>query len=130
MYIKAKSSESDAVEEKTCETRAELYLMCPDGRTKGEVDITLVNDDNVVECLEVWKSSATFHFDFAFQAMLKEGIKVKPHKACKYACAMNGDYEITLSFCSLSESDIRSSGEGAKSCIQMVCIWCPAGSNV
>ena len=100
--------------------RAELYLICPDARTKEEVDITLVNDDNVDACLDVWKSSATFHFDFAFQAMLKEGIKVTPQTASKYAGAMNVDYELTLSFCSHSESDFRSYGEGTKHCTQMV----------
>ena len=75
--------ESDTVEEKTCEVRAELYLMCPDTRTK-EVDITLVNDDNVVACLDVWKNSSTFNFDRAFKAMLKEGIKMTPRAAGKY----------------------------------------------
>ena len=98
MYIIAKLSESDAVDEKTCEIRAELYLMCPDARTKEEVDITLVNDDNVDACLDVWKSSATFHFDFAFQAMLKEGTKVTPQAASKYVCMCHEciDYEITV----------------------------------
>ena len=64
--------------------RAELYLMCPDARMEEEVNITLVNEDNVVECLDVWKSSSTFHFDRAFQDMIKKGIKVTPRAACKY----------------------------------------------
>ena len=102
-----------------CEVRAELYLMCPDARMKEEVDITLVNEDNVAKCLDVWKGSSAFHFDHAFQDMIKKGIKVTPCPASKYV-PMNVDYKITLFFCNHRRSDDRSSGEGAKNCAQVV----------
>ena len=46
--------------------------MCPD-TVKKDVDIILVNDDNVILCLDLWKKSSIFDFDRAFQIILRDG---------------------------------------------------------
>ena len=58
--------------ETDCEVMTQLYLMCPD-TVKRNVDIILVNDDNVILCLDLWKKSSIFEFDPAFQIILRDG---------------------------------------------------------
>ena len=58
--------------ETDCEVMTRLYLMCPD-TVKRNVDIILVNDDNVILCLDLWKKSSIFDFDRAFQIILRDG---------------------------------------------------------
>ena len=58
--------------ETECEVMTQVYLMCPD-TVKKDVEIILVNDENVVLCLDRWKKSSIFDFDYASQIMLKDG---------------------------------------------------------
>ena len=58
--------------ETDCEVTTKLYLMCPD-TMKKDVDIILVNDDNVMLCMDLWKRSCLFDFDRAFQIKFKDG---------------------------------------------------------
>ena len=93
--------------------------MCPDARMK-EVDITLVNDDNAVECLDIWKNSSTFEFDHAFQVMLRDGIKVTPRAASKYNIPCMLTTTKLFCFCRHGGGDVRSFAEGADRCNQVV----------
>ena len=58
--------------ETECKVLTQLYLMCPD-TDKKDVNIILVNDDNLILCLDLWKKSIVFDFNRAFQIMHKHG---------------------------------------------------------
>ena len=63
---------STGTEETDCEVMTQLYLMCPD-TVKKDAKIILVNDDNVMLCMDLWKRSCIFDFDRAFQIKFKDG---------------------------------------------------------
>jgi hypothetical protein len=71
--------------ETECEVMTQLYLMCPD-TVKKDVKIILVNNENVVLCLDLWKKSSIFDFDYASQIMLKDGT----------LCALGAKKAVTL----------------------------------
>ena len=57
--------------------------MCPD-IAKKDADVILVQEDNVVLCLDLWQKSAIFEFGHVFQVRIKEGQKLTSHAQSKY----------------------------------------------
>ena len=51
-----------------CEVTTQLYLVCPD-TAKKDARIIPVKEDNLVMCIDLWKSSALFEFGDVFRAV-------------------------------------------------------------
>ena len=57
-----------------CEVTTQLYLVCPD-TSKKDARIIPVKEDNLVMCVDLWKSSALFEFGDVFRAMKMDSAK-------------------------------------------------------
>ena len=57
-----------------CEVTTQLYLVCPN-MAKKDTRIIPVEEDNLVMCVDLWKSSALFEFGDVFRAMKMDSRK-------------------------------------------------------
>ena len=57
-----------------CEVTTQLYLVCPD-TAKKDTRIIPVDEENLVMCVDLWKSSALFEFGDVFRSMKMDSRK-------------------------------------------------------
>ena len=57
-----------------CEVVTQLYLVCPD-TTKKDARIIPVEEENLVMCIDLWKTSSLFEFGDVFRAMKMDSRK-------------------------------------------------------
>ena len=51
-----------------CEVTTQLYLVCPD-TAKSDARIIPVKEENLVMCIDLWKTSAVFEYCVVFRAV-------------------------------------------------------------
>ena len=66
-----------------CEVTTQLYLVCPD-TAKKDARIISVEEENLVMCVDLWKSSALFEFGDVFRTMKMDSAKT-PKKTPGYS---------------------------------------------
>ena len=106
-----------------CEIMTQLYLMCPDP-VKKEADIILVNKDNVVMCLDLWKKSSIFDYGHVLRVMINDGIKATPRASSEVYIDVNLPfmYKLIILFIRCRCDIITISGR-AGCCGRLVSSW-------